>query len=51
MEIIKEFDFNLKKGDVFKYNGRIYSFDGWDYGTYPIATDYLTGEQKQLPHL
>ena len=44
------FDGKLSKGDYLEYKGQLYKFDGYDYGTYPMATNVKTGEQIQLPH-
>lgn len=43
-------DKDLKKGDYIKFEGEIYRFDGYEWGTYPIATNVKTGEQRELPH-
>ena len=50
VKIKKLFDKDLKPGDYIEYDGKIYEFDGYDYGTYPICKDIETGEQVQLPH-
>ena len=44
------FDGKVSKGDYLEYKGKLYKFDGYDYGTYPMATNVETGEQIQLPH-
>jgi len=40
----------IKVGDYIEYNDKVYKFEGYDYGTYPIARDIETNEQIQLPH-
>lgn len=47
---VKKLSSKLKKGDYVEYNGRVYLFEGWDYGTYPLCRDLETNEQVQLPH-
>jgi len=42
-------DKSYKKGDLFYWEGGVYKFDGYDFGTYPMAENIETGEQKQLP--
>ena len=49
-EVKSLWDEDLKEGDYIDYDGVIYRFDGYEYGTYPIATNIKTGEQEQLPH-
>jgi hypothetical protein len=44
------FDGKVSKGDYIEYKGEIYTFDGYDFGTYPMATNVETEEQIQLPH-
>ena len=44
------FDGKVSKGDYIEYEGEIYTFDGYDFGTYPMATNVETDEQRQLPH-
>jgi len=44
------FDGKVSKGDYIEYKGEIYTFDGYDFGTYPCATNIETDEQIQLPH-
>jgi hypothetical protein len=41
---------DIKKGDYFTYKGKVYVFEGYEYGTYPFARDVETDEQIQLPH-
>ena len=50
VKVKKLFDKGLKSGDYIKHNGKLYIFEGWDYGTYPICRDVETNEQVQLPH-
>lgn len=40
----------VKKGSYIEYKDEIYKFDGFDYGTYPIATNIKTEEQIELPY-
>ena len=49
---VKQFNLsdNFKKGDFVSWEGTVYKFLGWDYGTYPIVEDLETGETKNLPH-
>lgn len=47
---VKKLSSKLKKGDYVEHDGKVYLFEGWDYGTYPICRDLETNEQVQLPH-
>lgn len=47
---VKKLSSKLTKGDYVEYNGKVYLFEGWDYGTYPICRDLETNEQVQIPH-
>ena len=47
---VKKLSSKLIKGDYIEYNGKVYLFEGWDYGTYPICRDLETNEQVVLPH-
>jgi len=40
----------VNKGSYIEYKDEIYKFDGYDFGTYPMATNIKTKEQIQLPH-
>jgi hypothetical protein len=44
------FDGKVSEGDYIEYKGEIYTFDGYDFGTSPMATNVETEEQIQLPH-
>jgi hypothetical protein len=44
------FDSKVSEGDYLEYNGELYIFNGYDFGTYPLATHIETGEQIKLPH-
>jgi hypothetical protein len=50
LEVKEGFSDELKVGEYFVYKGEVYKFDGYDYGTYPMATNLETDEQIQLPH-
>ena len=43
-------DSDLSKGDYIEWNGEVFKFLGWEYGTYPIAENLETGETITLPH-
>lgn len=43
-------DKTLEPNDFVEYEDRIYRFKGYEYGTYPICEDLLTGEIITLPH-
>lgn len=48
---VKEFGVDeVSVGDYFEYKGEVYLFEGYEYGTYPIAKRLSDGEQVQLPH-
>lgn len=47
-EVKDLYDENLKPNDLIEYKNEIYRFDGWEYGTYPYATNIKTGEQIWL---
>jgi hypothetical protein len=50
---IKEFpedEHKIKEGDLILYKDIVYRFDGYEYGTYVIATNLSTEEQVYLPH-
>jgi hypothetical protein len=38
---------DAKEGDYVEYNGEIYKFLGWDYGSYPVLEDE-EGEVKTI---
>ena len=44
------FDGKVKRGDYLIYKDELYRFDGYEYGTYPIATNVETDEQIELPY-
>lgn len=44
------FDGKVSKGDYIEYENNVYVFDGYDFGSYPMATNIETEEQIQLPH-
>lgn len=44
------FEGKISKGDYIEYKNSIYVFDGYDFGTYPMATNLETKEQIQLPY-
>lgn len=44
------FDNKVSKGEYIEYENEVYIFDGYDFGTYPMATNIETNEQIQLPH-
>lgn len=47
---IKDWDNpDLKVGDFLEYKGEVYKFDGYEWGTYSIATHIETGKQIELP--
>ena len=50
LEVKEGFSDELKVGEYFTYKGSVYKFDGYEYGTYPYATNLETDEQIQLPH-
>lgn len=50
VKVKKLFDKDLKPGDHIEYDNKVYIFDGYDYGTYPICRDLETNKQVQLPH-
>lgn len=41
-------DNDLKVGDYIEYRGKVYKFEGWEYGSNPIIKDIETGEQSIL---
>lgn len=43
------FDGKVPIGAYIEYENRLVKFKGWDFGTYPIATDAENGEQVKLP--
>jgi hypothetical protein len=48
---VKKFGIDdIKVGDYIEYKNEIYEFQGYDYGTYPLAKRLSDGEQVQLPH-
>jgi hypothetical protein len=47
---VKKLSSKPKKGDYVEHDGKVYLFEGWDFGTYPICRDLETNEQVQLPH-
>tara|TARA_Y100000389_G_scaffold144286_1_gene142607 strand:+ start:224 stop:400 length:177 start_codon:yes stop_codon:yes gene_type:complete len=50
LEVKEGFSDDLKVGEYFVYKGEVYQFDGYDWGTYPMATNLETGEQKKFTH-
>lgn len=52
VEVHEDFyDCDVKVGELFLHNGEVYKFDGYDWGTYPMATNIDTEEQIQLSHI
>lgn len=49
VDVKKWDDSDLEVGDYIEYKGEVYKFDGYEFGTYPIATDIETGKQIELP--
>jgi hypothetical protein len=41
---------SIQVDDYIKYNGDVYQFIGYEWGTYPIARNVLTNETVTLPH-
>jgi|TARA_B110000483_G_C17747792_1_gene371107 hypothetical protein len=50
IEVKEGFSDELKVGEYFVYKGEVYKFDGYEYGTYPIATNLETGKQIEPSH-
>lgn len=48
LELKDGFDSDIKIGELFLHNDEIYRFDGYDFGTYPMATNIKTGKQISL---
>ena len=50
IEVKEGFSNDLKVGEYFVYKDSVYKFDGYEYGTYPYATNLETNKQIQLPY-
>lgn len=46
----KEFspDSSIKAGDIVTYKGKVYIFEGWEFGEYAMGKNVETGEQEYL---
>lgn len=48
---VKDFGYeDVEVGDFIEYDDEVYIFEGYEYGTYPIARNLKTNEQVTLPH-
>ena len=45
---VKESFEECKKGDYVEYNGKVYEWVGWSWGTYPNIKDIETGEVTEI---
>lgn len=51
---VKVRKFNISEkfsiGEYVEWDGEVYKFLGYEYGTYPVVEDLETGKTKTLPH-
>lgn len=42
---------SFQNGEYVEFDGVVYKFLGYEWGTYPVVEDLETGKTKTLPHI